>query len=91
LSPTILKELVGDPESLSIDSTLLSVLHPSQVCVDRATVYRYCKRLDKRSTLELDEAPGKRPNLDEKASKLLVEDLRKRPWALPILGGRSSC
>ena len=28
---TILKELVGDPESLLIDSTLLSVLHPRQV------------------------------------------------------------
>ena len=28
LRRTILKELVGDPESLLIDSTLLSVLHP---------------------------------------------------------------
>jgi hypothetical protein len=28
LRHTILKELVGDPESLLIDSTLLSVLHP---------------------------------------------------------------
>jgi hypothetical protein len=31
LRRTILKELVGDPESLLIDSTLLSVLHPRQV------------------------------------------------------------
>ena len=30
LRRTILKELVGDPESLLIDSTLLSVLHPRQ-------------------------------------------------------------
>jgi hypothetical protein len=31
LRRTILEELVGDPESLLIDSTLLSVLHPRQV------------------------------------------------------------
>ena len=49
--------------------------------MDRATVKRYCKRLDERGTLEPDKAPGKRPKLDEKASKLLVEDLRRRPRA----------
>ena len=49
--------------------------------VDRATVKRYCKRLDERGTLEPDKAPGKRPKLDEKTSKLLVEDLRRRPRA----------
>jgi transposase len=49
--------------------------------VHRATVKRYCKRLDERGTLESDKAPGKRPKLDEKASTLLVEDLRRRPWA----------
>jgi transposase len=49
--------------------------------VDRATVKRYCKRLDERGTLEPDKAPVKRPKLDEKAGKLLGEDLRRRPWA----------
>jgi len=49
--------------------------------VHRATVKRYCKRLDERGTLEPDKAPGKRPKLDEKASTLLVEDLLRRPWA----------
>jgi transposase len=49
--------------------------------VDRATVKRYCKRLDERDTLEPRKAPGKAPKLDEKARKLLVEDLRERPWA----------
>ena len=49
--------------------------------VHRATVKRYCKRLDERGTLEPDKLPGKRPKLDEKAGKLLVEDLRRRPWA----------
>ena len=49
--------------------------------VDRATVKRYCKRLDERGTLEPRKAPGKKPKLDEKARKLLVEDLRERPWA----------
>lgn len=49
--------------------------------VDRATVKRYCKQLDERGTLEPRKAPGKRPKLDEKATKLLVEDLKQRPWA----------
>jgi transposase len=49
--------------------------------VDRATVKRYCKQLDERGTLEPRKAPGKRPKLDEKARRLLVEDLEQRPWA----------
>ena len=49
--------------------------------VDRATVKRYCKQLDERGTLEPRKAPGKKPKLDEKARKLLVEDLQERPWA----------
>jgi transposase len=49
--------------------------------VDRATVKRYWKRLDERGTLEPSKAPGKEPKLDEKARKLLVEDLEVRPWA----------
>jgi hypothetical protein len=31
LRRTILPELVGDPETLIVDSTLLEVLHPRQV------------------------------------------------------------
>ena len=49
--------------------------------VDRATVKRYCKQLDQRGTLEPRKAPGKRPKLDEKATKVLLEDLEERPWA----------
>jgi transposase len=49
--------------------------------VHRATVKRYCKRLDERGTLKPDKAPAKRSKLDEKASKLLLEDLRWRPRA----------
>jgi transposase len=50
--------------------------------VDRATVKRYCKHLDERGTLEEPrKAPGKAPKLDEKARKLLLEDLEWRPWA----------
>ena len=49
--------------------------------VDRASVKRYCKLLDERGTLEPGKAPGRAPKLDEKARKLLVEDLRERPWA----------
>ncbi len=52
--------------------------------VHRATVKRYCKQLDERGTLEPRKAPGKAPKLDEKARKLLAEDLKdlkQRPWA----------
>ena len=49
--------------------------------VDRATVKRYCKQLDERGTLEPRKAPGKKPKLDQKARKLLLEDLEERPWA----------
>jgi len=49
--------------------------------VDRATVKRYCKQLDERGSLEPRKAPGRTPKLDEKARKLLLEDLQERPWA----------
>jgi transposase len=49
--------------------------------VDRATVKRYCKQLDERGTLEPRKAPGKKPKLDQKARKLLANDLQERPWA----------
>ena len=49
--------------------------------VHRATVKRYCKQLDERGTLEPRKAPGKRSKLDEKAKKLLEDDLQERPWA----------
>ena len=49
--------------------------------VDRATVKRYCKQLDEGGTLEPRKAPGKRPKLDEKARKLLLDDLEQRSWA----------
>jgi transposase len=49
--------------------------------VDRATVKRYCKLLDESGTLEARKAPGRTPKLDEKAMKLLLEDLEQRPWA----------
>ena len=49
--------------------------------VDRATVKRYCKRLDERGTLEPSKAPGNKPKLDEKARKLILDDLKERPWA----------
>ena len=49
--------------------------------VDCASVKRYCKQLDECGTLEPRKAPGKKPKLDEKATKLLLEDLEARPWA----------
>jgi transposase len=49
--------------------------------VDRATVKRYCKQLDERGSLEPRKAPGRAPKLDQKAKRLLLEDLEERPWA----------
>ena len=49
--------------------------------VDRATVKRYCKQLDERGTLKPRKAPGKAPKFDEKAMRLLAQDLQQRPWA----------
>ena len=49
--------------------------------VDRATVKRYCKLLDERGSLEPRKAPGRAPKLDEKAKRVLLEDLERRPWA----------
>jgi transposase len=40
-----------------------------------------CKQLGERGTLLARKAPGKRPKLDEKATKLLMEDIEERPWA----------
>jgi transposase len=49
--------------------------------VDRATVKRYCKRLDECGTLAPSKRSGRRPKLDERAIKLLEKDLKEKPWA----------
>jgi transposase len=58
--------------------------------VHRATVKRYCKQLDERGTLQPRKAPGKKPKLDQKAKKLLVEDLINRDLGLPTPREQSS-
>ena len=49
--------------------------------VDRATLKRYCKRLDECGTLAPSKRSGKRPKLDQRAMKLLEKDLNEKPWA----------
>jgi transposase len=50
--------------------------------VDRATVKRYCASFSMSAApWRLLEGPSKRPKLDEKARKLLLEDFEERPWA----------
>jgi transposase len=49
--------------------------------VDRATLKRYCKRLDECGTLAPSKRSGKRPKLDQRAMKLLEKDLKEKPWA----------
>ncbi len=47
-----------------------------RLVVDRATVKRYCKRLDECGTLAPSKRSGKRPKLDERAMKLLEKGLK---------------
>ena len=49
--------------------------------VNRSTVKRYVKRLAEGGSLAPKRRPGKRPKLDQRAMRLLEEDLKTRPWA----------
>ncbi len=49
--------------------------------ISRSTVNRYLKRLDESGSLAPKQRPGKRPKLNERAMRLLEEDVRTRPWA----------
>ena len=46
-----------------------------------STVKRYASKAQKGEPLEPGKAPGKRPKMDERLSKLLKEDLKERPFA----------
>jgi transposase len=46
-------------------------------CVHRATVKRYCKQPDERSTLQPRKPPGKSLKLEEKTRKLPLVDLEE--------------
>ena len=49
--------------------------------VSRWTVKRYLNQLDESGSLAPKTAPGKPPKLDERATRLLEEDIEVRPWA----------
>ena len=46
-----------------------------------STVKRYATKAHKGEPLEPGKAPGKRPKMDERVSKLLEEDLKEHPFA----------
>src|SRR5215211_531867 len=46
-----------------------------------STVKRYATKAQKGEPLEPGKAPGKRPKMDERVSKLLEEDLKEHPFA----------
>ncbi|HZC00923.1 MAG TPA: IS630 transposase-related protein [Gammaproteobacteria bacterium] len=46
-----------------------------------STVKRYASKAQRGEPLEPGKAPGKRPKMDERLSKLLKEDLKERPFA----------
>ena len=48
--------------------------------IDRSTDKRYVKRLDESGSLAPKRRPGKRPKLDQRAMRLLKEDLEARAW-----------
>jgi transposase len=45
-----------------------------------STVKRYASKAQRGKSLEPGKAPGKRPKIDERIKKLLVEDLEERPF-----------
>jgi transposase len=45
-----------------------------------STVKRYATKAEKGESLDPGKAPGKRPKIDERVSKLLEEDLKERPF-----------
>jgi transposase len=45
-----------------------------------STVKRYASKAQRGEPLEPGKAPGKRPKMDERISKLLEEDLHERPF-----------
>ena len=49
--------------------------------VSLSSVKRYVKKADHGEPLEPKKSPGSAPMLDEKATKLLEADLKKRPFA----------
>jgi transposase len=49
--------------------------------ISRSTVNRYVKRLEEEGSLAPRRRCGKSPKLDERAMRLLEEDLETRPWA----------
>ena len=49
--------------------------------VSLSSVKRYVRKFRQGRSLSPGKAPGRRPNIDERASKLLEEDLKERPFA----------
>jgi transposase len=50
-------------------------------CVSLSSVKRYVNKADRGESLAPKKRPGSAPKLDEKAMKLLEEDIRERPFA----------
>ena len=50
-------------------------------CVSLSSVKRYVMRTERGRSLAPKTRPGAAPKLDEKAMKLLEEDLKERPFA----------
>jgi len=50
-------------------------------CVSLSSVKRYVNKADRGESLAPKKRPGSIPKLDEKAMKLLEEDIRERPFA----------
>ncbi len=50
-------------------------------CVSLSSVKRYVNKTDRGESLAPKKRPGSAPKLDEKAMKLVEEDIRERPFA----------
>ena len=50
-------------------------------CVSLSSVKRYVNKAERGQSLVPKKRPGSAPKLDEKATRLLTQDLEERPWA----------
>ena len=53
-----------------------------------SSVKRYVSKAQRGESLEPGKAPGKRPKIGERESKLLQKDLEERPLSAPSPGSR---
>jgi transposase len=65
----------------SVESGMSKAHAARTFSVSLSSVKRYVNKADRKESLAPKKSPGSAPKLDEKARKLLEDDLRERPFA----------